>query len=127
MRRMEETEVKKEGMSRISVLDGETVMKIAAGEVIERPASVVKELIENAIDACCKRVTVEVVNGGKDFIRVSDDGKGIPAEDVELAFVRHATSKIRRIEDLSSLRTLGFRGEALPSIAAVSTLSLIHI
>ena len=111
-------------MSRISVLDGETVMKIAAGEVIERPASVVKELIENAIDACCKRVTVEVVNGGKDFIRVSDNGKGIPAEDVELAFVRHATSKIRRIEDLSSLRTLGFRGEALPSIAAVSTVEM---
>jgi len=121
---MEETEVKEEGMSRISVLDGETVRKIAAGEVIERPASVVKELIENSIDACCKRVVVEIGKGGKDFIRVSDDGHGILADDVELAFVRHATSKIRRIEDLSSLRTLGFRGEALPSIAAVSTVEM---
>ena len=111
-------------MSRISVLDGETVRKIAAGEVIERPASVVKELIENSIDACCKRVVVEIGKGGKDFIRVSDDGHGILADDVELAFVRHATSKIRRIEDLSSLRTLGFRGEALPSIAAVSTVEM---
>ena len=121
---MEGTEVKVEGMSRISVLDGETVRKIAAGEVIERPASVVKELIENSIDACCKRVVVEIGKGGKDFIRVSDDGHGILADDVELAFVRHATSKIRRIEDLSSLRTLGFRGEALPSIAAVSTVEM---
>ncbi|MHC1579620.1 MAG: DNA mismatch repair endonuclease MutL [Candidatus Alkanophagales archaeon] len=111
-------------MGDIRVLDELTVSKIAAGEVVERPASVVKELIENSIDAGSRRIRVEVENGGKSLIRVTDDGVGIRSDDVELAFERHATSKIRRIEDLEGLQTLGFRGEALPSIAAVSRVEL---
>ncbi len=107
-------------MRRIFVLEEQTIGKIAAGEVVDRPASVVKELIENSIDAGSRHVIVEVGRGGQDYIRVTDDGCGISAEDVEVAFQKHATSKIRRIEDLLSLKTLGFRGEALPSIAAVS-------
>ena len=111
-------------MRQIFVLEEQTVGKIAAGEVIERPASVVKELIENSIDAGSSHVVVEVGTGGRDYIRVTDDGSGISEDDVEVAFEKHATSKIRIIEDLASLRTLGFRGEALPSVAAISRIEL---
>ncbi len=111
-------------MRRIFVLEEQTIGKIAAGEVIDRPASVIKELIENSIDAGSRHIIVEVGNGGRDYIRVTDDGCGISTEDVEVAFQKHATSKIRQIEDLLALNTLGFRGEALPSIAAVSRLEL---
>ncbi len=109
----------------IRVLPPETALKIAAGEVIERPASVVKELIENSIDAGAKNIRVEIKNGGLNYLRVSDDGGGIPFAEVPLAFERHATSKIGAAEDLYNLHTLGFRGEALPSIAAVSQLTLL--
>ncbi len=111
-------------MRHIFVLEEQTIGKIAAGEVVDRPASVVKELIENSIDAGCRHVVVELGDSGRDYIRVTDDGCGISSEDVELAFQKHATSKIRRIEDLLTLNTLGFRGEALPSIAAVSRLTV---
>ncbi|NMX21302.1 DNA mismatch repair endonuclease MutL [ANME-1 cluster archaeon GoMg4] len=108
----------------IFVLEEQTIGKIAAGEVVDRPASVVKELIENSIDAGSSRMVVEVGNGGRDYIRITDDGCGISEGDVTVAFEKHATSKIKRIEDLTALRTLGFRGEALPSIAAVSRIEL---
>jgi len=111
-------------MRGIFVLEEQTISKIAAGEVVDSPASVVKELVENSIDAGCRRVVVEVGKGGRDYIRVTDDGCGISEEDVEAAFEKHATSKITRIEDLAALQTLGFRGEALPSIAAVSRIEL---
>lgn len=111
-------------MRRIFVLEEQTIGKIAAGEVVDRPASVVKELIENSIDAGSRHVVVEVGNGGMDYIKITDDGSGISEEDVEAAFEKHATSKITSIEDLASLQTLGFRGEALPSIAAVSRIEL---
>ncbi len=111
-------------MKRISVLQPHIANQIAAGEVVERPASVVKELVENAIDAEASSVTVEIQNGGMDYIRVTDNGAGIPAEDCLLAFERHATSKISLQEDLTHIETLGFRGEALASIAAVAQVEL---
>lgn len=110
---------------RISILDDETVAKIAAGEVVERPASIVKELVENSIDAGARRVVIEVENGGKTSIRVSDDGYGMSGEDIGMALERHATSKIRKSEDLWDLKTYGFRGEALSSIRAVSRLEIL--
>ncbi len=108
-------------------LPPEIASKIAAGEVIERPSSVVKELVENAIDASARRVRVEVHQGGVELIRVVDDGHGIPADELELAVQRHSTSKLQTVDDLSSIRTLGFRGEALASIAAVAELALASV
>ena len=107
------------------MLPAEVVERIAAGEVVERPSSVVRELLDNAIDAGAREVQIDVRGGGLELIRVSDDGWGIPANQVELAFVRHATSKLRAAEELFVLRSLGFRGEALPSIAAVAEVSLL--
>lgn len=112
-------------MGRIRLLDPRTISQIAAGEVIERPASVVKELVENAIDSGAHRIRVELTDGGRTLIRVSDDGCGMAAEDAELSFVRHATSKIRTLDDLTGVRTLGFRGEALPSMAAVALVQMV--
>ena len=112
-------------MGNIVLLDDLTINKIAAGEVIERPASVVKEMVENSIDAGAKNITVEIKNGGISLIKITDDGCGIAADDMEIAFERHATSKIRKAEDLELVRTMGFRGEALASIAAIAKVEMI--
>ncbi len=112
-------------MSQIHVLDAETIDKIAAGEVVERPASVVKELVENAIDAGATSITVEIKDGGISFMRITDNGSGIAKDQIRTAFLRHATSKIESAEDLSRIASLGFRGEALSSISAVSQVELV--
>ncbi len=112
-------------MQKIQLLDSKTINKIAAGEVVESPKSVVKELAENAIDAGASIVSVEIREGGVSLIRVTDNGCGIPKEQVKNAFLRHATSKMAQIEDLESIFTLGFRGEALASIAAVAQVELV--
>ena len=112
-------------MAVIHVLDQDTINQIAAGEVVERPASIVKELVENAVDACSTAVTIEIKGGGIDFIRITDNGSGIDKEQIRKAFLRHATSKIISAEDLETVGSLGFRGEALSSIAAVAKVEVI--
>ena len=112
-------------MGNIVLLDDLTINKIAAGEVIERPASVIKEMVENSIDAGATNITVEIKNGGISYIKITDNGKGIATDDLEIAFERHATSKIRKAEDLDTVTSMGFRGEALASIAAISNVELI--
>ena len=112
-------------MSRIKILPEIISNKIAAGEVVERPASVVKELVENAIDAGSTRIMVEIENGGRSMIRVSDNGIGMHHDDALLSLERYATSKIENDADLFSIRTLGFRGEALPSISSVSRFTMV--
>src|SRR5438034_4292385 len=111
-------------MAKITRLPPDLANQIAAGEVVERPASVVKELVENAIDAGARRLSIQIELGGKKQVRVEDDGEGMEPDDARLAIERHATSKIQRADDLAAIRTLGFRGEALPSIASVSHLVL---
>ena len=112
-------------MGNIVLLDDLTINKIAAGEVIERPASVVKEVVENSIDAGADNISIEIKNGGISYIRITDNGKGIAADDLEIAFERHATSKIRKAEDLETVKSMGFRGEALASIAAIARVELV--
>ena len=112
-------------MNKIHHLESSLVDQIAAGEVIDRPASVLKELIENSLDSGASNIDVHIINGGHDLIQVSDNGFGMSKEDLKLAFTRHATSKIHELEDLNSISTLGFRGEALPSIASVSMFTAI--
>ena len=112
-------------MGKINVLDAHVAELIAAGEVVERPASVIKEMVENAIDAGATAVRVEIKNGGVSYMRVADNGSGIAREDVPVAFLRHATSKVSDQSDLEAIGTLGFRGEALASIAAVARVELL--
>src|SRR5579859_2263785 len=111
-------------MGRIHILADQVANQIAAGEVVDRPASVVKELLENSLDAGATRIVITVEGGGRKLIRMADDGCGMVRDDALLAFERHATSKLRSSDDLLSIATLGFRGEALPSIASVSRLTL---
>ena len=111
-------------MGNIVLLDDLTINKIAAGEVIERPANVVKELVENSIDAGGTKIVIEIKNGGKTYINITDNGKGMRREDMPLSLERHATSKIRKVEDLEHTYTMGFRGEALASICAISKLTM---
>ena len=112
-------------MSKIKILDPSTIQKIAAGEIIERPSSVVKELIENSLDANSTSITIEIRNGGKDYIRVTDDGDGFSEEDLKIAFKRHTTSKLSNIDDLYNIISFGFRGEALASISSVSKVEVL--
>ena len=111
-------------MGKIVLLDDATINKIAAGEVVERPASAVKELMENSIDAGATNIVVDIKNGGISYIRVTDNGKGIQSDDLEMAFERHATSKLRSAKDLNEIKSMGFRGEALASIAAISKVTM---
>src|SRR5205823_6535828 len=110
---------------KIQVLPDEVASKIAAGEVVERPASVVRELLDNSIDSSARHIRVEIKGGGRELIRIIDDGSGVSADDMPRAFLRHATSKIRTADDLWTVRTLGFRGEALYSVAAVSRMGFL--
>ena len=112
-------------MAKVRQLPAHIANLIAAGEVVERPGSVVKELTENAIDAGAKNITVELQNGGMTFLRVTDDGGGMDPQDAELAFLRHATSKLSTAEDLGRIQTMGFRGEALAAISSVSHIDLL--
>lgn len=112
-------------MGNIVLLNDLTINQIAAGEVIERPSNVVKELVENAIDANATKITIEIKNGGKTFIKITDNGKGISFDDMEIAFERHATSKIRKVEDLDKVYSMGFRGEALASIASIAKVTML--
>ena len=111
-------------MGKIILLDDLSINQIAAGEVIERPANVVKELVENSVDAGADKITIEVKKGGKTFIKITDNGKGIDKEDMPLSLERHATSKIKSVDDLEHTYTMGFRGEALASIASISNFTL---
>ena len=112
-------------MGNIVLLDDLTINQIAAGEVIERPLNVVKEVVENSIDAGATQIIIEVKKGGKQLIKVIDNGKGIAPDDMDIALERHATSKLRKIEDLEKIYTMGFRGEALASIAAIANVEMI--
>ena len=112
-------------MGKINLLSQETIDKIAAGEVVERPASVAKELIENSIDAGATAISVEIKGGGIEYLRITDNGSGIDKDQIQIAFLRHSTSKISSAVDLDNVRSLGFRGEALSSISAVSKVELI--
>ena len=112
-------------MGKIVLLDELTINQIAAGEVIERPASVIKEMVENSIDAGAVKITVEIRNGGISYIKITDNGSGIAKDDLEIAFERHATSKIRNASDLDTVTSMGFRGEALASIAAIANVELV--
>ena len=112
-------------MNRIKVLDELTIQKIAAGEIIERPSSIVKELVENSLDAKSSNITIEIRNGGKSYIRVTDDGEGIAREDLSIAFKRHSTSKLSSADDLYQIMSFGFRGEALASISTISKVEVL--
>ena len=114
-------------LGKIQVLPNDVIGRIAAGEVVERPAAVVKELVENSLDAGSTAITVEIKDGGLGLIRVTDDGEGMSRADACVAFERHATSKLQSDQQLSAIRTMGFRGEALPSIAAVSKVRLTTV
>ena len=112
-------------MGNIVLLDEYTINKIAAGEVVDRPASIVKELVENSIDAGSRQILVEIKNGGIKYLKITDDGSGIKKDDVRIAFERHATSKIRREEDILNITSMGFRGEALASVAGISKVTMM--